>query len=199
MTPGIRRHRACPAWSAESAPRRALTQTFTIQAPRRPRPLRATGQREVLRDIRVADNTGGDKISLFASGDQGTGEFSQWKVALSMENAAVANHEINFVVLMGDNFWVTAFNRRMTNRSSRSAGRTATTTYQPDGGGSEHHATKPMVATAVFHSTRLISCPQRQARTLAATPLSRRWRLSRLTQAQCGVISRLGMAGSSSG
>jgi hypothetical protein len=54
--------------------------------------------------IRVADNTGGDKISLFASGDQGTGEFSQWKVALSMENAAVANHEINFVVLMGDNF-----------------------------------------------------------------------------------------------
>ena len=90
--------------SAESAPRRALTQTFTIQAPRRPRPLRATGQREVLRDIRVADNTGGDKISFFASGDQGTGEFSQWKVALSMENAAVANHEINFVVLMGDNF-----------------------------------------------------------------------------------------------
>lgn len=54
--------------------------------------------------IPVADNTGGDKISFFASGDQGTGKFSRWKVALSTEDAAVANHGINFVVPMGDNF-----------------------------------------------------------------------------------------------
>lgn len=43
--------------SAESAPRRALTQTFPIQAPQRPRPLRATGQREVLRDGQMASTT----------------------------------------------------------------------------------------------------------------------------------------------
>jgi predicted MPP superfamily phosphohydrolase len=45
-------------------------------------------------------------ISFFALGDQGTGEVTQWLVAAAMEKAAAREGKLDFVVLLGDNFYL---------------------------------------------------------------------------------------------
>jgi len=45
------------------------------------------------------------KISFFALGDQGTGQFDQWRVARSMENVAEKTGDLDFVIFLGDNFY----------------------------------------------------------------------------------------------
>ena len=55
--------------------------------------------------VQLVDNSGNEKLSFLALGDQGTGMLSQWKIARSMENVAEENHGINFVVFLGDNFY----------------------------------------------------------------------------------------------
>lgn len=44
-------------------------------------------------------------ISFFALGDQGSGDFRQWNVARSMEREAEASGDLDFVILLGDNFY----------------------------------------------------------------------------------------------
>jgi hypothetical protein len=45
------------------------------------------------------------RISFFALGDQGTAQFDQWRVARSMENVAEKTGDLDFVILLGDNFY----------------------------------------------------------------------------------------------
>jgi len=49
-----------------------------------------------------------DRVSFFALGDQGTGDFSQWRVARSMETVAEKTGDVDFVLLLGDNFYGSA-------------------------------------------------------------------------------------------
>lgn len=45
------------------------------------------------------------RISLFAVGDQGSGNLQQWRVAMGMEHAAERSGGVNMVWLLGDNFY----------------------------------------------------------------------------------------------
>ena len=45
------------------------------------------------------------RISLFALGDQGSGNLQQWRVAMGMEHAAERAGGVNLVLLLGDNFY----------------------------------------------------------------------------------------------
>ncbi|MQM30062.1 MAG: acid phosphatase [Candidatus Accumulibacter phosphatis] len=45
------------------------------------------------------------RISFFALGDQGSGQIEQWKVARSMESVAERTGALDFVILLGDNFY----------------------------------------------------------------------------------------------
>lgn len=47
----------------------------------------------------------GNSISFFALGDQGSGDLSQWRVAHAMEKVAAEKKGIDFVALLGDNFY----------------------------------------------------------------------------------------------
>jgi len=46
------------------------------------------------------------EINFFALGDQGTGEGDQMEVARAMEQVAERNKNLNFVILLGDNFYI---------------------------------------------------------------------------------------------
>jgi tartrate-resistant acid phosphatase type 5 len=46
------------------------------------------------------------EINLFALGDQGTGDFHQRSVASAMEKVAQKNKNLDFVILLGDNFYI---------------------------------------------------------------------------------------------
>jgi len=46
------------------------------------------------------------EINFFALGDQGTGESDQMDVARAMEQVAERNKNLNFVILLGDNFYI---------------------------------------------------------------------------------------------
>jgi tartrate-resistant acid phosphatase type 5 len=46
-----------------------------------------------------------DNITFFALGDQGNGGVKQWAVARAMEKIAEKDKDLDFVVLMGDNFY----------------------------------------------------------------------------------------------
>ncbi len=48
---------------------------------------------------------GTDSVSFFATGDQGSGLPAQYEVARGMESLAELNERLDFVVLMGDNFY----------------------------------------------------------------------------------------------
>lgn len=55
---------------------------------------------------RIADDRQfGDSIRFFALGDQGTGGFRQWQVAYAMESVAERDGQLDFVALLGDNFY----------------------------------------------------------------------------------------------
>lgn len=58
---------------------------------------------------RIADNPAAyaahREIHFFALGDQGSGKPGQWRVAYSMEQAAQRNGALDFVTLLGDNFY----------------------------------------------------------------------------------------------
>ncbi|HRD94385.1 MAG TPA: hypothetical protein PL117_12820, partial [Accumulibacter sp.] len=45
------------------------------------------------------------KVSFFALGDQGSGQFRQWTVARSMDQVAERTRDLDFVVLLGDSFY----------------------------------------------------------------------------------------------
>lgn len=56
---------------------------------------------------RISDDLRDDEtINFFALGDQGSGEIKQWEVARAMEKLAETQRDLDFVVLMGDNFYV---------------------------------------------------------------------------------------------
>lgn len=52
-----------------------------------------------------SDSTSSKKITFYALGDQGTGGIEQWSVAHAMEKRAEAQRDLDFVVLLGDNFY----------------------------------------------------------------------------------------------
>ncbi len=52
-----------------------------------------------------SDSGNTDTITFFALGDQGTGGLAQWKIAHAMEQVAEKAQNLDFVVLMGDNFY----------------------------------------------------------------------------------------------
>lgn len=47
-----------------------------------------------------------DNITFYALGDQGSGGLHQWAVSRAMEKLAEKSHKIDFVVLLGDNFYI---------------------------------------------------------------------------------------------
>jgi tartrate-resistant acid phosphatase type 5 len=47
-----------------------------------------------------------DSITFYALGDQGSGGLHQWAVSRAMEKLAEKSHKIDFVVLLGDNFYI---------------------------------------------------------------------------------------------
>lgn len=47
-----------------------------------------------------------DNITFYAIGDQGSGGLHQWAVSRAMEKLAEKNRKIDFVVLLGDNFYM---------------------------------------------------------------------------------------------
>lgn len=56
---------------------------------------------------RISDDLRDDEsINFYAIGDQGSGEVKQWEVARAMEKLAETQRDLDFVVLMGDNFYV---------------------------------------------------------------------------------------------
>jgi 3',5'-cyclic AMP phosphodiesterase CpdA len=52
-----------------------------------------------------SDPESSDNITFFALGDQGSGEPAQWRVAHGMEMLATEQKDLDFVVLLGDNFY----------------------------------------------------------------------------------------------
>jgi len=52
-----------------------------------------------------SDQENSDNITFFALGDQGSGEPAQWMVAHGMENLAEKKKDLDFVILLGDNFY----------------------------------------------------------------------------------------------
>lgn len=52
-----------------------------------------------------SDSARSKEITFYALGDQGTGGVKQWAVARAMEKVAEAQRGLDFVVLLGDNFY----------------------------------------------------------------------------------------------
>ena len=56
--------------------------------------------------IRIpSDPRNADSVTFFALGDQGTGGLTQWRIAHAMEKVAEKYQALDFVVLLGDNFY----------------------------------------------------------------------------------------------
>lgn len=47
----------------------------------------------------------GERVAFLALGDQGSGDLSQWRVARAMEDVAGRSEGVDFVTLLGDNFY----------------------------------------------------------------------------------------------
>lgn len=52
------------------------------------------------------DSDPSGKITFFAVGDQGSGSVAQWQVASAMEQRAEQAPDLDFVMLLGDNFYI---------------------------------------------------------------------------------------------